>query len=106
MFSLDKSELGKKSDYYTQYKPELLFPIPRAIKRNELGIDDENPGFYGIDLWTHYEISWLNNKGKPLVAIGEISYPASSPNIIESKSMKLYFNSFNNVWRICIALNV
>lgn len=90
------SELGKKSNYETQYNPSLLFPIPRAIKRGEIGIDDKDPGFYGVDIWTHYEISWLNQKGKPMVAIGEISYPASSLNIIESKSMKLYFNSFNN----------
>lgn len=92
---LEQSQLGKKSDYETSYNPQLLFPLPRAIKRNELGIDDKNPGFYGLDIWTHYEISWLNTKGKPCVAVGEISYPASSPNIIESKSMKLYFNSFN-----------
>jgi len=92
---LDNSELGKKSAYQTQYNPGLLFPIPRAAKRSEIGIDDSNPGFSGEDVWTHYEVSWLNAKGKPCVAIGEISYSALSPNIIESKSMKLYFNSFN-----------
>lgn len=94
--NLKSSELGKKSIYETQYNPKLLFPIPRDIKRQELGIDINNPGFNGIDIWTHYEVSWLNAKGKPMVAIGEITYPASSENIIESKSMKLYFNSFNN----------
>jgi 7-cyano-7-deazaguanine reductase len=94
--NLNFSELGKKSAYETQYNPKLLFPIPRAIKRAELGINDANPGFYGVDIWTHYEISWLNTKGKPMVAIGELRYLASSTNIIESKSMKLYFNSFNN----------
>lgn len=94
--NLSASELGKKSPYESQYNPNLLFPIPRILKRSEIGIDDTHPGFYGVDLWTHYEISWLNQKGKPMVAIGEISYPASSKNIIESKSMKLYFNSFNN----------
>jgi 7-cyano-7-deazaguanine reductase len=94
--NLDSSELGKKSAYAKQYNPKLLFPIPRSIKRKEIGIDINNPGFNGMDIWTNYEISWLNLKGKPIVAIGEIQYPASSKNIIESKSMKLYFNSFNN----------
>ncbi len=94
--NLNHSELGKKSAYETQYNPKLLFPIPREIKRKELGLDIENPGFYGVDIWTHYEISWLNIKCKPMVAIGELVYPAYSTNIIESKSMKLYFNSFNN----------
>lgn len=94
--NLNNSELGKKSAYETQYNPLLLFAIPRAIKRSEIGINPDNPGFYGEDIWTHYEISWLNTKGKPMVAIGEIFYSSSSKNIIESKSMKLYFNSFNN----------
>ena len=94
--NLDLSQLGKKSAYDTHYNPKLLFPIPRAIKRQEIGIDINNTGFFGVDIWTHYELSWLNLKGKPLVAIGEIIYPSSSVNIIESKSMKLYFNSFNS----------
>lgn len=90
---LEQSQLGHKSAYLSSYSPELLYPIPRAMKRDELGITGDE--FYGVDIWNHYEISWLNNLGKPSVAIGQIMYPASSPNIIESKSMKLYFNSFN-----------
>lgn len=93
---LHLSELGKKSDYVSHYNPGLLFPIPRSAKRIELGLDSETPGFYGFDIWTHYEVSWLNPKGKPIVGIANISYPASSKSIIESKSMKLYFNSLNN----------
>ena len=81
---LNLSELGKKSAYEDHYNPKLLFPIPRAIKRSELGIDIEDPGFYGEDIWTHYEVSWLNMKGKPMVAIGELRYPSSSTNIIET----------------------
>ncbi|MCC2644532.1 MAG: NADPH-dependent 7-cyano-7-deazaguanine reductase QueF [Burkholderiales bacterium] len=92
---LEQSQLGKSSEYKSAYDPQLLFPFPREVKRAELGIDDKNPGFYGVDIWTHYEISWLNQVGKPCIAIGEIIYPASTPNIIESKSLKLYFNSFN-----------
>jgi 7-cyano-7-deazaguanine reductase len=91
----EKSELGKSARYDAMYNPEKLFPIPRKDKRLELGLIAGLP-FYGIDLWNHYEVSWLNQKGKPVVAMAEISYDCESPNIIESKSMKLYFNSFNN----------
>lgn len=94
--SLKNSQLGKKSFYQSHYNPNLLFPIKREIKRKEIGVDPNNTGFYGYDMWTHYEISWLNEKGKPRVAIGELYYPASSISMIESKSMKLYFNSFNH----------
>jgi 7-cyano-7-deazaguanine reductase len=87
--------LGQKSNYPNQYNPDLLFAIPRQNKRMELGLNIINPGFYGVDIWNHYEISWLDSLGKPCVAIGKITYSALSPNIIESKSMKLYFNSFN-----------
>lgn len=90
------SALGKKSAYLNQYTPTLLFPIARQLKRKELGIDEQALPFFGIDIWNHYEVSWLNMKGKPQVAIAVIELPATSPNIIESKSMKLYFNSFNN----------
>lgn len=90
------SELGKKSAYDTSYAPEKLFPISRAGKREEIGIDPNYPPFYGFDCWNHYEVSWLNPKGKPVVAMAEIIYDCHSPNIIESKSHKLYFNSFNN----------
>ena len=89
------SPLGKATEYVAEYAPELLFPIPRLAKWLELGIDPQALPFTGIDLWNCYELSWLNDKGKPLVAIGEFAIPASSPNIIESKSFKLYLNSLN-----------
>ncbi len=91
-----QSQLGKKSAYISSYDPKLLFPIPRLIKRDELGLDSSNLPFAGIDIWNHYEVSWLNPKGKPQIAICQIIIPCESENIIESKSMKLYFNSFNN----------
>lgn len=91
---LTASDLGKPVVYETQYNPTLLFPIPRQSKREELSIGTALP-FTGWDLWNHYEVSWLNAKGKPIVALAEIRYPCESPNIIESKSMKLYFNSLN-----------
>ncbi|MCC6074004.1 NADPH-dependent 7-cyano-7-deazaguanine reductase QueF [Pseudomonas sp. GCM10022188] len=89
------SPLGKTTEYVAEYAPELLFPIPRAPKWHELGIDPQALPFVGVDLWNCYELSWLNDKGKPLVAIGEFAIPAHSPCIIESKSFKLYLNSLN-----------
>lgn len=92
----DESELGKKSEYSTTYNPNLLYPIPRTEKRREIGVDPQHLPFHGFDCWNHYEVSWLNEKGKPMVALAEIIYDCTSSNIIESKSLKLYFNSFNN----------
>lgn len=91
-----ESELGQKSTYDATYNPQRLYPISRESKRQELGIDSTKLPFYGYDCWNHYEVSWLNPKGKPVVAIAEIIYDCQSPKIIESKSLKLYFNSFNN----------
>lgn len=91
---IEQSPLGKTAEYCQQYNPALLFPIARQLKRDELGLNANLP-FHGADIWTAYELSWLNKKGKPMVAIGEFSFPADSPNIIESKSFKLYLNSFN-----------
>ena len=90
----DQSPLWKTSAYQTQYAPELLFPIPRQGKRDELQLTNTLP-FFGVDIWNAYELSWLNMRGKPQVAIATIMAPADSPNIIESKSFKLYLNSFN-----------
>ena len=92
----DHSELGKKSAYKDHYDPKLLFPVARQLKRADIGIKADTLPFYGFDIWNHYEVSWLNEKGKPIVALAEIIYACNTPNIIESKSMKLYFNSFNN----------
>jgi 7-cyano-7-deazaguanine reductase len=91
----EQSELGKKSPYISQYDRSKLFPISRQIKRELLGLTDALP-FFGFDLWNHYEVSWLNPKGKPMVAVAEIRCGCDSKYLIESKSMKLYFNSFNN----------
>ncbi|MFT4172394.1 MAG: NADPH-dependent 7-cyano-7-deazaguanine reductase QueF [Rhodocyclaceae bacterium] len=88
------SPLGKATRYRSDYAPELLFPIPRAGKRAEIGITDSVP-FVGDDLWNAYELSWLNTRGKPVVAIGEFLVPASTSHLIESKSLKLYLNSLN-----------
>jgi 7-cyano-7-deazaguanine reductase len=90
----EHSPLGKTSAYRTDYAPELLFPIPRQGKRGELGLQGTLP-FFGVDIWNGYELSWLNLRGKPQVAVARFTIPADSPNLIESKSFKLYLNSFN-----------
>ena len=90
----EASPLGKPAAYQTHYDPSLLFPIPRQGKRDELGLRGTLP-FFGVDLWNAYEVSWLNLRGKPQIAIATITVPADSPNIVESKSFKLYLNSFN-----------
>lgn len=92
---LSESHLGKKSVYLDQYTADLLFPVSRQNKRRELHITESKP-FKGFDIWTAFDLSWLNNKGKPIIAIGEFIFPCTSPFLIESKSLKLYFNSFNN----------
>lgn len=92
---LKHAPLGKQSSYISHYQPNLLFPISRLSKRNEIGISSTLP-FHGNDIWNAFEVSWLNTKGKPIVAAAEFSFPCTSTHIIESKSFKLYLNSFNN----------
>lgn len=97
-YSLLASPLGKPTGYQGHYAPELLFCVPRATKRTEIGVltTAGTPlPFSGEDVWNAYELSWLSPRGKPIVALGEFRVPASSPCLIESKSMKLYLNSFN-----------
>ncbi len=89
------SPLGQKVSYRSTYAPELLFPVERQHKRNEIGVRANALPFAGEDLWNAYELSWLNPRGKPLVAIGRFRVPADTPYLVESKSLKLYLNSFN-----------
>ena len=91
----EQSQLGKTSAYVDQYDASLLFPIPRAGKRLEIGVSG-TPPFFGADLWTAFELSWLNLRGKPQLALANFTVPCETPNIVESKSFKLYLNSFNN----------
>ena len=86
--------LGQKVDYIEQYTPELLQGVPRTLSREQIGVAHPLP-FGGIDIWNGYELSWLNPKGKPQVAILQCRVPIDSQNLIESKSFKLYLNSFN-----------
>ncbi|WP_086982562.1 NADPH-dependent 7-cyano-7-deazaguanine reductase QueF [Vibrio aphrogenes] len=88
--------LGQATEYRHDYDPTLLQPVPRSLNRNDLGLaDNASLPFSGGDIWTLYELSWLNTKGLPQVAIGDVILPVTSPNLIESKSFKLYLNSFN-----------
>ncbi len=96
-YHLSQAPLGKASSYIDHYDAALLFPIPRANKRAEIGLTpDVATPFFGADMWTAYEVSWLNPRGKPQLALAHITLPCESSNIIESKSFKLYLNSFNN----------
>lgn len=94
MSQASQSPLGKTVHYVDQYSPDLLFPILRNEKRLELGITG-TPPFFGTDIWNGYELSWLNSKGKPQIALATFLVPAESPRLIESKSFKLYLNSLN-----------
>ncbi|EGT77863.1 NADPH-dependent 7-cyano-7-deazaguanine reductase [Haemophilus haemolyticus M21127] len=93
--SLKSLKLGQKTEYASQYDRTLLQPVPRALNRDGLGITQNQPFIIGADIWTAYEISWLNEKGLPQVAIADIYLDYQSQNLIESKSFKLYLNSFN-----------
>jgi 7-cyano-7-deazaguanine reductase len=90
----EDSLLGKPAPFIDRYDASLLFPIARATKRDEIGITGALP-FAGADLWTAFELSWLNPRGKPQVAIAHITVPCETPNIVESKSFKLYLASFS-----------
>lgn len=91
----ESSPLGRPVAYRDTYAPELLFPIDRQLKRSELGLRADALPFVGEDLWNAYELSWLDPRGKPVVALGQFRVPASTPRLVESKSLKLYLNSFN-----------
>ena len=93
----EQSQLGKATAYPDQYAPQTLFPIARQPQRSELGMTAGTAlPFTGADLWTGYELSWLNPRGKPQVALVQVAVPCETPCIVESKSFKLYLNSFSN----------
>jgi len=90
------SPLGQPTAYAAQYDPSLLFPLARADKRREIGVQPGALPFIGADLWTAFELSWLNPRGKPQLALAHLVVPCESTHIIESKSLKLYLNSFSD----------
>ena len=91
----DENPLGKKIGYTFTYDPAQLFPVERDLGRKALGLNTEQLPFHGEDIWTAWELSWLSATGKPVSAVAEIRVPATTPCIVESKSLKLYLNSFN-----------
>lgn len=94
MSDIPHGPLGEKSEYPQHYAPGVLYPIPRVLGRTAIGVAEQWP-FHGEDVWNAYELSWLLPSGKPVVALLELRVPAHSPNIVESKSLKLYLGSFN-----------
>jgi 7-cyano-7-deazaguanine reductase len=91
---LEHLVLGKTTAYSEHYDANLLQAVPRILSRDTINLPTKLP-FTGIDIWNAYELSWLNSKGKPIVAILQCDVPVESENLIESKSFKLYLNSFN-----------
>lgn len=91
MVDYSDTQLGQETRYSDEYDPLLLCPIPRAKARQQT--EQGALAFMGTDIWTAFEISWLNPDGLPQVAIGEFFFPCTSESIIESKSFKLYLNS-------------
>lgn len=87
---------GKKTEYVTTYRPSLLESLPRQEQRQSLGITEEALPFRGLDVWNAYEFTWLNQKGKPEVAVARFEVPAKSAEMFESKSLKLYLGSYSN----------
>lgn len=92
---LSNLTLGKTTSYCSKYNPKLLQAVPRSLNRDSLSLDAKQLPFIGEDIWYGYELSWLNPNGKPIVAVAEFRFPCTSENIVESKSFKLYLNSFN-----------
>ena len=95
MHTPQDSSLGQDVSYPARYDAGLLFPIPRAGGRAILGIGDAALPFVGHDRWHAYELGWLDLRGKPCVGTATLAVPCTSPNLIESKSLKLYLNSLN-----------
>lgn len=93
-YQMDSIPLGQATEYPQEYNPGLLYGVPRIDARRELRIGDDLP-FTGVDTWNAWELTWLNDRGKPLVATAVIHVPAASPSLIESKSLKLYLNSLS-----------
>lgn len=90
----EKAQKGK-TEYITTYRPSLLSSMPRKKQRETLGITEDALPFRGVDVWNAYELTWLNARGRPEVAVARFEIPAKSPNLIESKSLKLYLGSYS-----------
>ncbi|MEI6755250.1 MAG: NADPH-dependent 7-cyano-7-deazaguanine reductase QueF, partial [Paludibacter sp.] len=94
-FNLSESELGRKSTTPEKYDASLLFRIPRSENRLRYGIKEDKLPFIGVDVWNCYEVSFLTANGLPVSRLMKLIYPCESEFLVESKSLKLYLNSFN-----------
>lgn len=92
---LESLPLGRQVDYPRHYDASLLHPIPRALGRHDIGIAADALPFVGFDRWYGYELGWLDARGKPVVSTLTLEVPATTPHLVESKSLKLYLNSLN-----------
>ena len=93
--NIENTHLGKQSSYPQRYDPSVLVAVPRILNRKQHGISNAKLPFSGFDVWHAYEFSFLTDKGSPVVGILKIVYPCTSEFLVESKSLKLYLNSFN-----------
>jgi len=93
--TIEATHLGRQSAYPQQYNPSVLVAVPRHLNREQYNIEEQNLPFEGIDVWHAYEFSFLTQKGAPVVGLLKITYPCNNKFLVESKSLKLYFNSFN-----------
>lgn len=93
--NIEGKVLGKQVEYPQKYAPEILVAVPRHFNREQYAISEDNLPFEGADVWHAYEFSFLTNKGLPVTGVLKIIYPSNSFAIVESKSLKLYLNSFN-----------
>lgn len=93
--SIEGKVLGKNVDYPSTYSPDILVAVPRKLNREQYAIKDDTLPFIGFDIWHAYELSFLLETGLPVAGLLKLIYPANSKSIVESKSLKLYLNSFN-----------
>lgn len=93
--TIEATHLGRQSAYPQQYDPSVLVAVPRHLNRGQYNIEEQNLPFEGIDVWHAYEFSFLTKKGAPVVGLLKITYPCNNEFLVESKSLKLYLNSFN-----------
>ena len=93
--NIEATHLGKQSSYPQHYDPSVLVAVPRILNREQYGISDNALPFSGVDVWHAYEFSFLTDKGSPVVGLLKIVYPCNNESLVESKSLKLYLNSFN-----------
>ena len=87
--------LGKQVEYPQHYAPEMLVAVPRELNRKDYGLEVDSLPFTGVDVWQAYELSFLTKKGLPVSGLLKLTYPCTNPYLVESKSLKLYLNSFN-----------